>query len=100
MTAGLYFRQLKDLISRISETLDNGVTLSTRDNLDRGRDYGIEVITSLRPAEKLDINLSPERLPERNPGRGRRAGPYRRTATSSVATCRRAIICPTTSTPN
>lgn len=58
ITAGLYFRQQKDLISRISENLGNGVTLSTRGNLDRGRNYGIEVITTLRPNRKFDLTAS------------------------------------------
>lgn len=58
VTAGVYFRQLNDLISRISEELPGGVTLSTRDNLDRGRDYGIEVISTLRPVKKLELTLS------------------------------------------
>ncbi|MEM1357498.1 MAG: TonB-dependent receptor [Bacteroidota bacterium] len=58
ITAGLYFRQLKDLISRISETLPGGVTLGTRANLDRGRDYGIEIITTFRPSKKFDLTAS------------------------------------------
>ena len=58
VTAGLYFRQKNDLISRVTETLDDGVSLSTRANLDRGRDYGVEVITTVRPAKKLDLTLS------------------------------------------
>lgn len=58
ITAGVYFRQLNDLISRISRELPGGVRLSTRDNLDRGRDYGIEVIATYRPTKKFDITLS------------------------------------------
>ncbi len=58
ITAGTYFRQLKDLISRVSEDLGDGITLSTRTNLNRGREYGIEVITSLRPAKDLDLTIS------------------------------------------
>lgn len=58
ITAGLYFRQLNDLISRVSQTLPGGITLGTRANLDRGRDYGIEVITTFRPSKKFDLLLS------------------------------------------
>ncbi|NJC26288.1 outer membrane beta-barrel family protein [Neolewinella antarctica] len=58
VTAGLYFRQLKDLISRVNLELADGVTKSTRANLDRGRDYGIEIISSLRPVKDLDLTLS------------------------------------------
>ena len=58
ITAGVYFRQLNDLISRISIDQGDGVTLNTRDNLDQGRDYGIEVIMSARPTKKLDLTLS------------------------------------------
>ncbi|MCP9236595.1 TonB-dependent receptor domain-containing protein [Lewinella sp. JB7] len=57
-TGGVYFRQLNDIISRITRILPGGVSLSTRDNLDRGRDYGIEIITTYRPTEKLDLTFS------------------------------------------
>jgi len=58
ITAGVYFRQLTDLISRISQSLPGGVTLATRANLDRGRDYGIEIITTFRASEKLELTAS------------------------------------------
>ena len=58
LTAGLYFRQLNDLISRVSETLPGGVTLRTRANLDRGRNYGVEVINTLRLGERLELTAS------------------------------------------
>ena len=58
LTAGLYFRQLNDLISRISIAQPGGVTLGTRGNLDRGRNYGIEVINTLRVGEKLELTIS------------------------------------------
>ena len=58
LTTGLYFRQLSDLITRITRVQEGGVQLSTRDNLDRGRDYGLEVILTYRPTEKLDLTLS------------------------------------------
>ncbi|THH40362.1 TonB-dependent receptor domain-containing protein [Neolewinella litorea] len=57
-TGGVYFRQRSDIISRITRVLPGGVSLSTRDNLDRGRDYGVEVITTYRPTEKLDLTFS------------------------------------------
>ncbi|WP_116106665.1 TonB-dependent receptor domain-containing protein [Lewinella sp. IMCC34191] len=58
ITAGVYYRQLNDIISRITRIQEGGVSLSTRDNLDRGRDYGIEVISTYRPTEKLDLTIS------------------------------------------
>ncbi|WP_020567987.1 outer membrane beta-barrel family protein [Neolewinella persica] len=58
LTAGLYFRQLNDIISRISETQQGGVTLSTRGNLDRGRNYGIELINTLRFGKKFELTAS------------------------------------------
>ncbi|MEM9929858.1 MAG: outer membrane beta-barrel family protein, partial [Bacteroidota bacterium] len=58
LTAGLYFRQLNDLISRISIAQPGGVTLSTRGNLDRGRNYGIEIINTLRLGKKFEITAS------------------------------------------
>ena len=57
-TGGVYFRQLNDIISRITRIQDGGISLSTRDNLDRGRDYGIEVIATYRPTPKLDLTVS------------------------------------------
>ncbi len=57
-TGGVYFRQLNDIISRITRIQPGGVSLSTRDNLDRGRDYGIEIITTYRPTDKLDLTVS------------------------------------------
>jgi iron complex outermembrane receptor protein len=58
LTAGFYFRQLDDIISRISITQPGGVTLSTRGNLDQGRNYGIEVINTLRIGKKLELTAS------------------------------------------
>jgi len=51
ITGGVYFRQLNDLISRVSLSQPNGVTLGTRANIDRGREYGIELINTLRIVE-------------------------------------------------
>ena len=67
LTAGLYFRQERDLITRVTRVLDRedplssgleGVSLSTRENLNRGRNYGVEVISTFRPTEKLNLTLS------------------------------------------
>jgi outer membrane receptor protein involved in Fe transport len=58
LTAGVYFRQLNDIISRLSETQEGGVTLSTRGNLDRGRNYGIELINTLRIGKKFELTAS------------------------------------------
>lgn len=58
LTAGVYFRQLNDIISRINITQPGGVTLGTRGNLDRGRNYGIEVINTLRIGKKLELTAS------------------------------------------
>ncbi len=57
-TGGIYYRQLNDIISRITRIQDGGVSLSTRANLDRGRDYGVELITTYRPTDKLDLTIS------------------------------------------
>lgn len=58
LTAGVYFRQLNDIISRISLSQPGGVTLSTRGNLDQGRNYGIELINTLRVGKKLELTAS------------------------------------------
>lgn len=58
ITVGGYFRQLNNLISRISESQPGGVTLSTRANLDRGRNYGIELITTYRAGKNFELTAS------------------------------------------
>ena len=58
VTAGVYFRQLNDIISRITRILPGGISENTRANLDRGRDYGIEVIGTYRPTAKMDLTVS------------------------------------------
>jgi len=58
LTSGVYYREKSDLISRVTETLPGGVQLSTRDNLASGRDIGVEVITTYRPNEKVDLTVS------------------------------------------
>ncbi len=59
VTTGAYFREKRDLISRVNRTLDGGlVSLSTSDNLDRGRDIGLEVIARYRLGEKADVTAS------------------------------------------
>ena len=57
-TGGVYYRGLSDIISRITRIQEGGVSLSTRANLDQGRDYGVEVITTYRPTPKLDLTVS------------------------------------------
>ncbi len=57
-TGGFYYRQLSDLITRVTETLSGGVSLATQANLDSGRDLGVEIITTYRPTEKLDLTAS------------------------------------------
>lgn len=58
LTGGVYFRQLNDLISRVSLTQPGGVTLGTRANIDQGREYGIELINTLRIGKKLELTAS------------------------------------------
>ncbi len=59
ITTGAYFREKRDLISRVNRTLEGGlVSLSTSDNLDRGRDIGLEVIARYRLGEKADVTAS------------------------------------------
>ena len=59
VTTGLYFRDKRDLISRVNRTLEGGlVSLSTSDNIASGRDYGVEVITRVLVSERLDLTLS------------------------------------------
>ena len=58
ITAGVYYRQLNDIISRITQIQEGGVSLNTRANLDQGRDYGIEVIGTYRPTAKMDFTVS------------------------------------------
>jgi outer membrane receptor protein involved in Fe transport len=58
VTGGVYFREKSNLITRVTETLPGGVQIGTQANLDRGRDYGVELITTYRPTKKLDLTAS------------------------------------------
>ena len=58
VTGGFYFRQLSDLITRITETRPGGISVATQANLDSGRDYGVEIITTYRPTKKMDLTVS------------------------------------------
>ncbi|PHI18505.1 TonB-dependent receptor [Lewinellaceae bacterium SD302] len=57
-TGGVYFREKTDLITRVTEVLDDGVQLATVANLDSGRDYGVEAILNLRPSRKFNLTAS------------------------------------------
>lgn len=57
-TGGVYYREKTDLITRVTEVLDDGVQLATVANLDRGRDYGLEAIVNLRPSRKFNLTAS------------------------------------------
>ncbi|MFK8162163.1 MAG: TonB-dependent receptor, partial [Lewinella sp.] len=57
-TGGIYYRAKSDLITRVTETLPGGIQIGTRANLDSGRDYGVELITTLRPSRKFDLTAS------------------------------------------
>lgn len=57
-TGGVYFREKSDLITRVTETLPGGIQIGTQANLDRGRDYGVEIITTVRPSKKFDLTAS------------------------------------------
>ncbi|PSR14121.1 MAG: TonB-dependent receptor [Bacteroidetes bacterium] len=54
-----YFREINDMITRITTPdLTTGVNLRTFANLNRGRNYGLEVIGTLRPVDKLQLVIS------------------------------------------
>jgi outer membrane receptor protein involved in Fe transport len=57
-TGGVYYRAKSDLLTRVTETLPGGIQIGTRANLDRGRDYGVELITTFRPTKKFDLTAS------------------------------------------
>ncbi|WP_020567413.1 outer membrane beta-barrel family protein [Neolewinella persica] len=57
-TGGVYYRAKSDLITRVTETLPGGIQIGTQANLDSGRDYGVELITTLRPSKKFDLTAS------------------------------------------
>ncbi|MCB0636413.1 MAG: TonB-dependent receptor [Lewinella sp.] len=59
LTVSGYFRQINDMITRVSQADPaTGVNLRTFANLNRGRNYGLEVIGTLRPNRKLNLMLS------------------------------------------
>lgn len=57
-TGGVYYREKTDLITRVTEVLDDGVQLATVANLDSGRDFGVEAIVNLRPTNKFNLTAS------------------------------------------
>jgi outer membrane receptor protein involved in Fe transport len=57
-TGGVYYRAKSDLITRVTETLPGGIQIGTQANLDSGRDYGVEIITTFRPTKKFDLTAS------------------------------------------
>ncbi len=57
-TGGVYYRAKSDLLTRVTETLPGGIQIGTQANLDSGRDYGVELITTYRPTKKLDLTAS------------------------------------------
>mgnify|MGYP001795841749 CR=1 FL=1 len=59
LTLGAYLRQINDMITRINEPDPvTGVNLRTFANLNRGRNYGLEFVGTIRPAKKLQIITS------------------------------------------
>lgn len=59
ITFGAYLREITDMITRISNPDPvTGVNLRTYANLNSGRNYGIEVIGTLRPFDKMQLVLS------------------------------------------
>jgi outer membrane receptor protein involved in Fe transport len=57
-TGGLYYRTKSDLLTRVTETLPGGIQIGTQANLNSGRDYGLELITTFRPSKKFDLMAS------------------------------------------
>ncbi len=59
LSLGGYWRETTDMITRIS-ILDpaTGVNLRTTANLASGRNYGVEVIGTIRPVDKLQLVIS------------------------------------------
>lgn len=56
LTIGGYLRQINDMITRVSNPDPvTGVNLRTFANLNRGRNYGLEFVGTLRPAKGLQI---------------------------------------------
>lgn len=59
LTLGAYWRETTDMITRITiPDLTTGVNLRTTANLARGRNYGVEVIGTIRPVDKLQLVIS------------------------------------------
>ncbi|MGB3545470.1 MAG: TonB-dependent receptor [Saprospiraceae bacterium] len=57
-TGGIYYREKNDLITRVTESLGDGIQLATVANLDSGRDYGAEAVLNLRPSRKFNLMVS------------------------------------------
>ena len=59
VTLGAYLRQINDMITRVNNPDPvTGVNLRTFANLNSGRNYGLEFVGTIRPAEDLQIITS------------------------------------------
>lgn len=58
LTANLFYRHISDGITEVSRYIDNGILLTTKENLQTSHNAGIELVWNMRVTDWLDINLN------------------------------------------
>lgn len=58
LTGNLFYRHISDGITEVSRYIDNGILLTTKENLQTSDNAGIELVWNMHVARWLDINLN------------------------------------------
>ena len=58
LTANLFYRHISDGITEVSRYIDNGILLTTKENLRTSHNAGVELVWNMRVANWLNINLN------------------------------------------
>lgn len=58
LTANLFYRHISDGITEVSRYIDNGILLTTKENLRTAHNAGIELVWNMRMAPWLDLSLN------------------------------------------
>ncbi len=58
ITANLFYRHISDGITEVSRYIDNGILLTTKENLRTSHNAGVELVWNMRVANWLNINLN------------------------------------------
>ena len=58
LTANLFYLHISDGITEVSRYIDNGILLTTKENLRTSHNAGVELVWNMRVANWLNINLN------------------------------------------